>query len=121
MQWSVMVRNACLGDTSLAVLRQDFLLRSEAAFRQHRVWAAAPGQHQQQAIEVRHLIYVFGFNDEDPTRGLSSLAPGSINAGLGRTLPPSAPMLPHKHAVDAGAQHLKHEPLLARAGEAGDN
>lgn len=32
---------------------QDFLLKNEAAFRAHPVWASAPGEHQQQAIEVR--------------------------------------------------------------------
>ena len=28
------------------------MLKSEAAFRAHPVWASAPGEHQQQAIEV---------------------------------------------------------------------
>jgi hypothetical protein len=32
---------------------QDFLLKSEAAFKSHPVWASSPGEHQQQAIEVR--------------------------------------------------------------------
>lgn len=34
---------------------QDFLLKSEAAFKAHTVWASSPGEHQQQAIEVRLL------------------------------------------------------------------
>ncbi len=42
--------------TELALRRvQEFLLKSEAAFRSHPVWASAPPEHQQQAIEVNVL------------------------------------------------------------------
>jgi hypothetical protein len=38
---------------------QDFLLKSEAAFKSHPVWASSPGEHQQQAIEVGASQAVF--------------------------------------------------------------
>jgi hypothetical protein len=34
------------------------LLKSEAAFKSHPVWASSPGEHQQQAIEVRTSLAV---------------------------------------------------------------
>ena len=40
-------------DIYLTCLRsQDFLAKSEIAFRQHPVWASAPNEHQAQAIEA---------------------------------------------------------------------
>ena len=35
---------------------QSFLTKSEAAFRQHPVWASAPPAHQAQAVEVRAFL-----------------------------------------------------------------
>ena len=37
---------------ALCVLLQSFLVKSEAAFKQHPVWANVPPAHQAQAVEV---------------------------------------------------------------------
>ena len=40
---------------------QQFLAKSEGAFRQHPVWVSGPAEHQAQAIEVRLLACVLAF------------------------------------------------------------
>ena len=41
-----------LQHSQIITLLQQFLAKSEGAFRQHPVWAAGPSEHQAQAIEV---------------------------------------------------------------------
>ena len=48
----VWMEGAALLTASIRRVAQEFLLKSEAAFRSHLVWASAPPEHQQQAIEV---------------------------------------------------------------------
>lgn len=43
-----------VGDCILLCPLQSFLTKSEAAFKQHPVWASAPPAHKAQAVEV-HL------------------------------------------------------------------
>ena len=51
------VQHSCCGMPFIAAddcpCLQSFLTKSEAAFRQHPVWASAPPAHQAQAVEVR--------------------------------------------------------------------
>lgn len=45
---------------------QSFLTKSEAAFKQHPVWASAPPAHKAQAVEVTFLL------TETPMFGVAS-------------------------------------------------